>query len=244
MGVFHLETVLLEPNKICICYQASKLLKLISMNQIAILISPLIVMMFVSSITPGPNNLMLMLAGTQFGFVRTLPHLAGVTTGSALVICLTFLGLGTLMLGHPRVVDAMTLACGLYLVWLATRLVRPAPAASSTLQGRPPAAARPVRMVEAVAFQFVNPKVWTMAVAASSIAARFPFAPQATLGVIASIVLVVNTPCVALWAAFGKILRRQLEDPGIKRVFDVSMASLVIGTAAWIVWPVLFKSSI
>jgi len=81
------------------------------------------VMMFVGSITPGPNNLMLMLAGTRFGFAQTVPHLLGVTGGTVLVICITYAGLGTLMLGHLRVVDGMTIACALYLLWMATRLL-------------------------------------------------------------------------------------------------------------------------
>jgi threonine/homoserine/homoserine lactone efflux protein len=202
-------------------------------------ISPLVVMMFVSSITPGPNNLMLMLAGTRFGFARTLPHLLGVSVGATLVICLTFLGFGALMLGHPRLVDGMTVACGVYLAWMATQLLKAAPLPQAA---QPPAepqnAGRPMRAREAVAFQFINPKLWTMAVAATSIAARFPFSPRTSVVVVALITLVVNTPCVALWAACGKMLRRRLDDERARRIFDVSMALLVAGTALWIVWPV------
>jgi threonine/homoserine/homoserine lactone efflux protein len=96
-----------------------------------------------------------------------------------------------------------------------------------------------MRLHEAVLFQFVNPKVWTMAVAAASIAARFPFSAAITLTVVALTTAVVNSPCIALWAACGKMLRRQLENARIRRLFDGSMASLVVATAIWIVWPVL-----
>lgn len=203
------------------------------MNQL-IVVSPLVVMMFVSSITPGPNNLMLMLAGTRFGFVRTLPHLAGVSLGATLVICLTFAGCGVVLLGHPRVVNAMTLVCGAYLVWLATRLLKAGPVP----QTEPQSVGRPMRWHEAFAFQFVNPKLWTMALAATSIAARFPFSAQTSLGLVAAITLGVNTPCVALWAACGRMLRHWLADARARQCFDVAMAALVIGTAVWIVWPV------
>src|ERR1700676_4544138 len=112
------------------------------MNQFALSVSPLIVMMFVASITPGPNNLMLMLAGTRFGFAQTVPHLPGVTGGTVLVICITCAGLGTLMLGHPRIVDCMSVACALYLLWMATQLLGLGVRAAR--HGNPAARARPM----------------------------------------------------------------------------------------------------
>lgn len=197
------------------------------------------VMMFVASITPGPNNLMLMLAGTRFGFARTMPHLLGVTAGTVLVISLTYAGLGTLMLGHPRAVDGMTLACSLYLLWMARRLLGAGgrPAGNGEPQGR----SRPMQLHEAVLFQFVNPKVWTMAVAAASIAARFPFHPAVTMTVVALTTAIVNSPCIALWAACGRILRHQLDDERTRRIFNGSMALLVLLTAVWIAWPVVVE---
>ena len=209
------------------------------MNQAAVSVSPLIVMLFVASITPGPNNLMLMLAGTKFGFVRTVPHMMGITAGTVLIICLTYAGLGTLMLGHPRIVDCMTVACGAYLLWMASRLLRPGrPGAAGAAPGKP-ARSRPMRFREAIAFQFVNPKVWTMAVAAAGIAARFPFSPGVSVAVVAATAVTVNSPCIAVWAAFGKVLRHRLEDARLRRLFDGSMALLVAATAVWIVWPVI-----
>jgi threonine/homoserine/homoserine lactone efflux protein len=90
-------------------------------------------------------------------------------------------------------------------------------------------------------FQFVNPKVWTMAVAAASIAARFPFAPAVSMTVVALTTVLVNSPCIALWAACGKVMRRQLDDARTRRIFDASMALLVAATAIWIAWPVLVR---
>lgn len=210
------------------------------MPELTASVLPLMVMMFVTSITPGPNNLMLMLAGTRFGFVRTLPHLAGVSLGGALVICLTYAGLGTVMLRSPRFVDAMSVACAAYLVWLAARLLRPASPAGGrgAAQSGTVAEPRPMRFTEAVMFQFVNPKVWSMGLAAASIAGRFPLRPSATLAVVAVVVVCVNSPCVALWAAFGKVMRRHLEHAGTRRWFDGAMAVLIVATAAWILRPV------
>jgi threonine/homoserine/homoserine lactone efflux protein len=199
------------------------------------------VMMFVASITPGPNNLMLMLAGTRFGFAQTVPHLLGVTGGTVLIICITCAGLGTLMLGHPRVVDCMTIACALYLLWMATRLLGLGARSARAGNGDPADRSRPMRLHEAVMFQFVNPKVWTMAVAAAGIAARFPFPPAVSMTVVALTTAIVNSPCIALWAACGKVMRRHLDDARTRRIFDGSMALLVVLTAIWIAWPVLVR---
>jgi threonine/homoserine/homoserine lactone efflux protein len=96
-----------------------------------------------------------------------------------------------------------------------------------------------MQLHEAVMFQFVNPKVWTMAVAATSIAARFPFPPAISMTVVALTTATVNSPCVVLWAAGGNIMRRHLDDVRARRIFNGTMALLVLLTAVWIAWPVL-----
>jgi threonine/homoserine/homoserine lactone efflux protein len=206
------------------------------MSELLLAISPLAAMMFVSSITPGPNNMMLMLSGTQHGFARTIPHLIGVSLGTSLLVCLTYLGVGTLLLDYPRVVDAMTLACAGYLLWMARRLLS-SPAAHASAASEAPT--RPMNLREALTFQFVNPKVWTMALAASGIAAHFPFSPLFNGVLVALVTTTINLPCISVWAAFGKALRRHLGEARNKRLFDGGMALLVVMTALWIVWPVL-----
>lgn len=206
------------------------------MSQLLLAISPLAAMMFVSSITPGPNNMMLMLSGTQHGFARTIPHLVGVTLGTALLVCLTYLGVGTLLLDYPRVVDAMTLACAGYLLWMARRLLASGPAGASAKKET--VQARPMNLREGLSFQFVNPKVWTMALAASGIATHFPFSPLFNGVLVALVTAAINLPCISVWAAFGKALRQHLANARNKRIFDGSMATLVVMTALWIVWPV------
>jgi threonine/homoserine/homoserine lactone efflux protein len=98
-----------------------------------------------------------------------------------------------------------------------------------------------MRLHEAVMFQFVNPKVWAMALAAAGIAARFPFPPAVTMTLVALTVIIVNSPCIALWAACGRVLRRRLDDARTRRIFEGFMALLVVGTAIWIAWPLLVR---
>jgi threonine/homoserine/homoserine lactone efflux protein len=198
---------------------------------------PLALFMFVSSITPGPNNLMLMNSGIRYGLRRTLPHAVGVSTGLAVVMALSYAGVGALLLARPSLLRLMTIACAGYLVWLAVALMRSAdtapPERTATDQGRA------MRPLEAVLFQFVNPKVWAMTVTACSIAASFPLTPLTSFAVLVLLSSAVNFPCVSAWAVFGDRLRRQLQDRRFRYAFNAAMAALVLATAVWMVMPVI-----
>lgn len=207
------------------------------MQSLGLLLAPLALFMFVSSITPGPNNLMLLSSGIRFGFGRTVPHLLGITAGMVLLLLVAYAGVGALLLAAPQVNGVLTLLCCGYLLWLAMALLREAgPAASGA---EPASAGRPLRLHEAVLFQFVNPKAWAMAVAASAIAGKLPLGLPARLGLMLLISAAVNLPCVSLWALFGQGMRRALEAPGPRRAFNLAMAALVVLTALWMLLPLL-----
>src|SRR5581483_907049 len=149
-----------------------------AMQSLGLLLAPLAMFMFVSSITPGPNNLMLLGSGIRFGFSRTIPHMLGITAGMVLLLLVSWAGVGALLLAAPGVGRLLGLLCCAYLFWLALVLLRDAAPAD----GASGAAARPMRFHEAVLFQFVNPKAWAMAVAACAIAEKFPLGVPARLG--------------------------------------------------------------
>ena len=196
---------------------------------------PLAVFMFVSSITPGPNNLMLMSSGMRFGIRRTVPHALGVTLGLALVMALSYAGVGALLASSPALLKTMTVGCAAYLLWLAYGLMRAGRAAPDDTRERE----RAMSVTEAILFQFINPKVWVMTLTACSIAANFPLPTWASLLTLVLLSAAVNLPCISVWAVFGDRLRRQLQKPGFRTLFNISMASLVVATAAWMVMPVL-----
>lgn len=206
-------------------------------HQAAVATIPLALFMFVSSITPGPNNLMLMNSGVRFGLRRTLPHAVGVSVGLAIVMSLSYAGVGALLLAQPKLLSLMTIGAALYLLWLAVDLLR----SSRTAPGEEtsPAKARAMRPIEAILFQFINPKVWAMTITACSIAATFPLSPLESLLVLVLLSTAVNFPCVSAWAVFGDRLRQRLQDQRFRSTFSVSMAVLVVGTAAWMVMPLL-----
>jgi threonine/homoserine/homoserine lactone efflux protein len=179
---------------------------------------------FVSSVTPGPNNTMLMASGVNFGFKRTAPHLAGVQLGFAFLVLCIGLGLHTVLQVFPDFYTLLRYAGAAYMLWIAWKLASARPDL-----GESAGATRPMGFWGAAAFQWVNPKAWVMAVTAMS--TYLP--PDAGLPLVlalAAIFLVVGAPCSAFWAAFGQAMRRILQDPVRLRVFNVTMALALVAS--------------
>lgn len=193
------------------------------------LLAALAIFAFVSSITPGPNNTMLMASGANFGFRATLPHLAGVSLGFLILLAAVGLGLGGLFAAYPPLHDILALAGGLYLLWLAWKI------ANSSGLGGGKSAGKPQTFVQAALFQWVNPKAWAMAVGATA-----TFAPRdnyvANILAIALLFTLINLPCVASWTGFGLALRRFLDRPAVLRGFNIVMALLLVASLIPVAW--------
>ena len=184
---------------------------------------------FVSSITPGPNNMMMLASGVNFGFRRSVPHWLGICGGFTFMLCAVGLGLHTLLADHPALYDVLRYAGSAYLVWMAWRLATATAVPTSQEDDAPKSEARPLGVWAAAAFQWVNPKAWVMAVTAMS--AYLPARAQA-IDVVALALLfgVINLPCVACWAGGGAALRRFLQDPLRLRIFNISMALALLAS--------------
>ncbi len=173
----------------------------------------------VTSITPGPNNLMLMASSANFGFRRTIPHMLGIGAGFFLLLLLSGLGLAQVFEQSPLLRGLFTGASVVYMGWLAWRiLTAPAP-------GSVAASGRPITFVQAAAFQWVNPKAWAMAVTAATV-----YGPGVgTLGV-AAVFAAVNLPSVSVWTLLGQTLRRWLTTPVRLRLFNAVMALALVAS--------------
>ena len=184
---------------------------------------------FVSSITPGPNNMMMLASGVNFGFRRSVPHWLGICGGFTFMLCAVGLGLHTLLADHPALYDLLRYAGSAYLVWMAWRLATASASPAAQDDDAPRSDARPLGVLGAAAFQWVNPKAWVMAVTAMS--TYLPARAQA-IDVVALALLfgVINLPCVACWAGGGAALRRFLQDPLRLRVFNISMALALLAS--------------
>jgi threonine/homoserine/homoserine lactone efflux protein len=193
---------------------------------------------FVMSITPGPNNLMLLASGARFGLRRTLPHILGITGGFAALLVVAWAGAAALLLQWPAALRILTILSAAYLLWLGWALLRAAPPSSAAVD----AGARPMSLLEAAAFQFVNPKGWSMAVAAVAITADAGLAPALALLALVAVGSAINLPCVLVWAVFGASLRRALERRWAYRAFALGMAATIVATALWMLAP-LFRAN-
>ena len=174
---------------------------------------------FVTSITPGPNNMMLLASGVNFGLARSVPHIFGISIGFGVMVALVGAGLMAVFDAYPVIHDVLRWVGAAYLVYLAWRIAFAPPPEGGVRQTDK----RPMSFLGAAAFQWLNPKAWIMALGA--ITTYVP--PQATFTavvVLATVLAVVNTPCVFVWAAFGVGLRRLLTKPSHFRVFNVTMA--------------------
>jgi threonine/homoserine/homoserine lactone efflux protein len=186
---------------------------------------------FVASITPGPNNLMLMTSGVKYGFGRTLPHLLGVVLGFALMIAVVGFGLGVLFERYPQILPVMRVAGALYMVWLALKIALAKPIGEAEPGGRP------IGFFAAAGFQWVNPKAWAMALGALAAYAGVVDSYAGGVLLIAALCALIAIPCCIAWTVFGASLSRLLIDPRVARPFNWTMAALLIASIA----PVIFE---
>ncbi|MDZ5696825.1 LysE family translocator [Chelativorans sp. M5D2P16] len=189
----------------------------------------LLVFSFVSSVTPGPNNFMLLASGVNFGFRRTVPHMFGIAGGFASLLLAVGFGLGALLTAYPQLHVVLKAAGGAYLLYIAWRI-----AFSRSLATRGKGCSRPMRPVEAAAFQWVNPKAWMMAVTAMAIYTN-PQAPVFSILLVALAFTLVNFPSVSIWAGFGTAMRGFLADPVRLKWFNITMGLALAST----LWPML-----
>lgn len=187
------------------------------------LLSSFILFAFVTSITPGPNNIMLTASGLSFGFRRTVPHMIGIAAGFTVMVAAVGLGLGAAFAAWPLLYELLKYGGAAYLLVLAWKIARSGPIAAGGETGRP------MTFLEAAAFQWVNPKAWVMAVGAIA-----TYTPQAgflgNLAIVTVVFGLVNLPSVGCWALFGTALRRVLHAPAAVRAFNLGMALLLVAS--------------
>ncbi len=188
----------------------------------------LLLFAFTTSITPGPNNMMLLASGVNFGFVRTVPHMLGIGAGFLSLLIAVGLGLGALLHSVPLLYAVLKFAGGAYLVWIAWKIGT----SRSLSEGKGNAV--PMTFLQAAAFQWINPKAWVMAVTAMATytSQQSYLASVIWVGIVFAI---VNVPSVSTWAGFGSALRQWLSDPGRLKWFNITMAVLLVAS----LWPML-----
>ncbi|WP_458526924.1 LysE family translocator [Onishia taeanensis] len=197
----------------------------VPLPELLALIGPMMLFAISMSATPGPNNMMLTASGANYGFLRTLPHMLGISIGVMVLMGGVALGLGALFEQWPPLQRGLKIAGSAYLLWLAYKIATAPPPD----QRGPGEEARPLTFWQAAAFQFANPKAWVMAISGI---ASFTLSGDAFLASAVAVILVMgmtNLPSIALWAGFGVAVGRLMKTRRHWRVFNSLMG---LATAA------------
>ena len=185
---------------------------------------------FVTSISPGPNNTMILASGVNFGVRRSIPHMLGIGCGFTLMVVIVGLGLGKIFSAYPVAYTGMKIVGGAYMLWLAWKI-----ATAKLAEEGEAAAGAPLTFVQAALFQWVNPKGWVMSITALS---AYTVASDYRLGLITVVLtfaLLSFSSCTT-WALFGMGLRHVLNDPRYFRGINIALAALLVASLVPMLW--------
>jgi threonine/homoserine/homoserine lactone efflux protein len=182
----------------------------------------LILFILTTSITPGPNNVMIMASGANHGFRKSIPHLLGIDLGFPAMLIAVGLGAGQLFQQYPAIFVYLKIVGVCYLCYLAYKI------ATTPVQNFSTEKAKPMTFWQAVLFQWVNPKAWIMSIGAVVIFTVEGHSYIYQLLVIAASCIAFGTPCTIAWLWFGSSLKKLLSQPNYLRIFNLVMATLLM----------------
>lgn len=186
-----------------------------------------------ATITPGPNNVMIMTSGLNHGVRKSMPHLLGICFGFPVMVIVVGSGLGVVFQWLPILHTLIKVAGIVYLLYLAWLIANSAP---TDLNGEK---ARPFTFMQAALFQWVNPKAWVMATGAIAAFTTVDGNIYWQSLVIAGVFFLIAFPCVGAWLYFGVVLKRLLSSPSYQRAFNIAMALLLVASILPSAWDLL-----
>ena len=183
---------------------------------------------FVMYVTPGPNNAMVLASGLKFGFIKTIPHMTGITIGHIFQLILVCFGLGKIFDIFPEIQNILKIVCGIYLLYLGYTII-------GSFSKIKEDGSKPLKFYQAALFQIVNPKAWTISTMVAS-----GFLPKdgnliISIFFIATIALIICPLSISPWAAFGSAIRNLVKNNKIKALIEYFLALLLLITAILIV---------
>ena len=192
------------------------------------LIFALVSFYFVMYVTPGPNNAMVLASGLKFGFLKSIPHMTGITIGHVTQLILVCLGLGKIFQIFPEIQNILKILCAIYLIYLGYKII----GSFSKIKDDD---SRPLKFYEAALFQIVNPKAWTISSMAAS--GFLPKDGNLILSIlfISCVALIICPISISPWAAFGSGIKNLVKNNKIKVIIEFFLAFLLLITAILIV---------
>lgn len=175
---------------------------------------------FATSVSPGPNNTVLLTMGANFGLKKSLGYIAGILAGLTGMIIAVGFGLGIIFATVPVIYQILKWVGFAYILWLAFLIVR---SKGKVAEGE----AERIGFFRSTAFQFVNPKAWI--VVTSFMASYAPVEEGAfELAIAGAVFLIATYPGAFVWAAFGRLIKNWIQEPKRRRVFNIVAASLLV----------------
>lgn len=176
---------------------------------------------FVTSVTPGPNNIMLAASGVNFGFKRSIPHILGIGFGFGFMVSIVGLGVGTLLSSNIILYELLKVLGIGYLLYLAYQIYQAGSVNTELNQ------VKPLSFIQAAMFQWVNPKAWVMAMGAVTtyLAANSEFYWYLIIGLVYGI---IGIPSTGVWAFLGEKLQKYIHDDKKIKTFNTVMAILLV----------------
>ena len=177
-----------------------------------------------SCVTPGPNNAMIMASGLNYGIRRSMPHYLGIVLGFPTMVLAVGMGIAQLFELYPVMHLVLKIAGAAYLSYLAYKIATAPVSETSVSEGKP------FTFIQAAAFQWVNPKAWVLAVGATVTYTTLGEGYVLQVITIGLIFMIFGAPCIMLWLWGGASLKTLMRNPGTVRIFNISMALLLIGS--------------
>lgn len=190
---------------------------------------PLLLFAMSTTFTPGPNNFMIMNSGMNFGIKKSLPHYFGICVGFPLMVLMVALGLGVVFTKYLWIKQVLKIVGSVYMLYLAWQILR------SHSKGNTDKTSRPLSFIQALLFQWVNPKAWLMAVGTISIftMARSAFSNAA---IVSGVYFFMCIPCIGAWLLFGKVLQHILKKDSHRVLFNIVMSVALVASIGMIIF--------
>jgi threonine/homoserine/homoserine lactone efflux protein len=188
---------------------------------------PLLLFALSTTLTPGPNNIMMMNSGMHFGIRRSLPHYLGICIGFPAMVLLVSFGLGAIFIHFAWIKNTLKILGSIYMLYLAWQIL------ISSTNANLGQTRKPLRFYQVLLFQWVNPKAWLMAISTISIFTISDNQFNNAL-IISMVYFLMCIPCIGSWLLFGKFLQKILKKPSHRIWFNIAMALALVASIAMI----------
>ena len=189
---------------------------------------PLILFCFTAAVTPGPNNFTIMISSLTFGVKKTIPHGLGIYLGFPVMVLAIGLGLESIFTAYPKIHLIIKITGSAYMLWLSWKIITASTKTNNIKQRKP------FSIIQAVSFQWVNPKAQVMAIGAVSAytSTNSNISILTQVFIIAGIYFIVSIPALGVWMLGGKIFNRILKHEKHLRLFNLTLGlSLMLSIA-------------